>query len=179
MSSEDGDGLSAERVALRSGASFTFRPLRISDGDALAEFYDAIPESDSFYYPVPSTRDAVAAKAKSASDPRLVCLVAEDDCQSIAGYAWYKWTKDTDRASTFGICVRPGHQGTGLGRALMSRICGIACEIGPPVVSLTVQKANARAFGLYQSMGFEVIREQLRGDGEPEYYMELRVRPTE
>jgi ribosomal protein S18 acetylase RimI-like enzyme len=49
---------------------------------------------------------------------------------------------------------------------------------GPPVMSLTVQKANKRAVALYRKTGFRIVREQQRAtDGEPEYCMELNVRP--
>ena len=48
-------------------------------------------------------------------------------------------------------------------------------------MSLTVQKANPRAVALYQKMGFEIVREQMRNQveefpPEPEYYMERKVR---
>jgi ribosomal protein S18 acetylase RimI-like enzyme len=59
----------------------------------------------------------------------------------------------------------------------MERLMKIAHDIGPNIMSLTVQKSNARAVILYQKMGFQIIREQLRGgDNEPEYYMERTVR---
>ena len=65
----------------------------------------------------------------------------------------------------------------------MTRLAEIARHIGPPVMHLTVQKANARAFALYGKMGFRVIREQTRRatpergwPEEPEYAMERAVR---
>jgi ribosomal protein S18 acetylase RimI-like enzyme len=85
--------------------------------------------------------------------------------------------------SHFGLCIRRGLQASGAGNALMTRLLEVAKEIGPPVMGLTVQKANARAVALYTKMGFRVVREQMRGpmavDGfppEPEYYMERRTR---
>ena len=110
----------------------------------------------------------------------------------IGGYAWYRWNDDAAPAdaqtparaekSVFGICVRTDHQGRGAGRALLTRLSEIAKTVGPSVMSLTVQKANERAFGLYRKFGFEVVREQMLArdpdggfDSEPEYYMERRV----
>jgi ribosomal protein S18 acetylase RimI-like enzyme len=76
-----------------------------------------------------------------------------------------------------GICIRRGFQDCGLGAALMDRLGAIARDVGPPVMGLTVQQANPRGIALYQKMGFGVVREQVRpGDGEPEFYMERRVR---
>ena len=65
----------------------------------------------------------------------------------------------------------------------MTRLAQIAEKVGPPVMTLTVQEANPRAVALYQSMGFSIVRAQIRqemeGHGfppEPEYLMERRVR---
>ena len=106
-----------------------------------------------------------------------MCLIAEDVEDVVLGYAWYQWRSQRDTHSGFGICIRPDTQGAGLGRALMQRLLDIAHTTGPETMSLTVQKANERAYKLYASMGFSVVREQLRGgDGEPEYYMERCTR---
>jgi len=171
------DTFGSERVALSDGAEMTLRALAEADGESLAAFYDAVPREDNFYYaPHPLTRDEAMKKAARATDPRFVCLVLEDDAAAIAGYAWFGWRADGDRASSFGICVRREHQGLGAGRALMTRIVALSRTIGPGVISLTVQKSNDRAFALYRKMGFEVVREQRRAsDGEPEYYMELEL----
>ena len=57
------------------------------------------------------------------------------------------------------------------------RLKEIAVTVGPPLMTLTVQKKNPKAVELYTRMGFRIIREQLRpADNEPEYYMEMPVR---
>lgn len=49
----------------------------------------------------------------------------------------------------------------------------LAIPAGPPVMSLTVQKRNPKAIELYKSMGFRIVRDQLRAaDNCPEFYME-------
>ncbi len=83
--------------------------------------------------------------------------------------------------STFGICISRDCQGSGAGRALMTRLLDIAREVGPPIMTLTVQHANPRAVALYRAMGFTPVREQLREvkfgfPEEPEYCMERPVR---
>ena len=77
--------------------------------------------------------------------------------EEIGGYAWYRWKDDGAEKSVFGICVRADCQGRGAGRVLLGRLIEIAKVVGPPVMSLTVQKANERAFNLYRKFGFEVV----------------------
>ena len=58
----------------------------------------------------------------------------------------------------------------------MDNLIEFAKLYGPPIMSLTVQKANSGAVKLYQKKGFMIIREQIRErDGEPELYMEMAV----
>lgn len=166
-------------VTLTNGAAVTIRPLAATDGPALGDFYASVPAEDEFFYcPHPLTRSEAEKKAAQAAGPTLVCLVLETTDGGIAGYAWYRWKADGDRKSLLGICIRRDFQGSGAGRALTERLLEIARTVGPPIMSLTVQKANPRAVALYKKMGFHIVRDQLRKeDGEPEYYMEQRVRP--
>jgi len=166
-------------ITLRNGVQVTIRPFAREDGPALADFYEAIPPEDRHWYaPHPLTREKAMALAAGAGGPgsRLVCVVLETADKQIAGEAWFRWKKADSARSTFGICIRPDLQGAGAGRALMQRLLDIGAESGPPLMSLTVQKSNPRAVALYTKMGFEIVREQVRSDGEPEYYMERRMR---
>ena len=166
-------------VALRDGRKVTIRALAPDDAEALADFYESIPEEDHrFYCPHALTREKAAAKATEALSPCFICMLAETQDRQIAGYAWFRWQDENSRSSTLGVCIRRDSQGMGAGTALLSRLLEIAQTVGPPVMSLTVQKANSRGVGLYRKMGLRVVREQLRkGDSEPEYYMERKVRP--
>ncbi|MBI3945733.1 MAG: GNAT family N-acetyltransferase [Armatimonadetes bacterium] len=168
-------------AALKDGRVVVIRHIAGEDADAFADFYEAIPRADvRFYCPHPLTRERAAEEAAAADHPFRVRLVAVDDGGVIAGCAHYGWRDAESPAGGFGICCRRGYQGCGLGRALMTRILEIAREVGPPLMYLTVQKTNARAVALYQSMGFEIVREQVRRafdefPAEPEYFMQ---RPT-
>lgn len=162
------------RVALRI--------LLPSDGEAVADFYESVPRKDfRFYAPHALTREEGHRTAGRADAPRFVCVVGVGESGEIVGYGWYDWREPDSPLSSFGICVRTTHQGSGLGRALLGRALEIGRTVGPPRMCLTVQKANARAFALYSSMGFHVVREQMVGERwgfapEPEYYMERDVR---
>eukprot|EP01043_Picozoa_sp_COSAG02_P000897 COSAG02_NODE_18_length_54986_cov_345.599322_31_plen_266_part_00 len=86
--------------------------------------------------------------------------------EEIYGEGWYTWKESNTQArpetgqptseseaSTFGLCVNADFQGTGAGRALISRVLGVAEETGygPPTMSLTVQDINQRAWELCES----------------------------
>jgi len=178
MRSEDQSRFPAVPAMLKDGRGAVIRPLSDGDGPALGEFYESVPPEDEFFYqPHPLTREQAAEQAAAADDPQAVVLVAQSADGRIAGYAWFRWDGPQAEASRFGICIRREFQGQGLGAALMGRLADIAGDLGPPVMVLTVQKANRRAVAIYMRMGFRIVREQVRrSDREPEYYMERRVR---
>ena len=181
MTPEDRARFGATTVRLNDGRAVVLRPLAASDGPALADFYATVPREDfRFYCPYELTREQAFADAARADSPLEVVLVIEAADGSISGYAWYRWKEPGASASGFGICLRRDHQGFGAGGAIMRRLLEIARTVGPPVMGLTVQKANARAVALYRATGFRVVREQARVERfgfptEPEYCMERRA----
>ena len=171
-------------VTLRDGTAAVIRPLSTADADAMVAFYAGIPRADQrHYYPHALDQEHALQNAARAESPHEVVLLLDVD-GSIGGYAWYRWANDEAEQSTFGICIARPYQSTGAGRLLMTRLLEIARTVGPPVMSLTVQHANARAVQLYTKMGFQPVREQwLERDpssefpSEMEYYMEQQVNP--
>lgn len=169
--------------SLKDGRTIAVRLLEPSDAEALGDFYEGVPREDfRFYRAQKLTREMARKMAQERADTvNLVCVVGVDDAGQIAGYAWYDWKELRAPSSSFGICIRRDYQDGGTGRTLMTRLLEIAREVGPPLMNLTVQKANARAVALYRKMGFQIVREQMRGpspefEPEPEYYMEQQVR---
>ncbi len=184
MKPEDIKRFPPQTVQLKNKTQVVLRPLTPQDGEALADFYESIPPEDfRFYCPHALNRTKAMEKAAAAHDPRMVVLVLEAPDQTIGGYAWFRWQSEEAPTSSFGMCVRRDFQGTGAARALFDHLLRIAREVGPPVMSLTVQKANVRGVELYKKMGFNIIREQMRTanpefgfEPEPEYRMELKIR---
>lgn len=172
----------SKTVTLKDNRVVTLRFLTADDAEKLSDFYLSIERAAyRFYCPHPLTREQAEQKVAKALVPTAVYLVAENERQQIVGYASYWWNAEDDEPSTFGICIQKAYRGVALGQALIARLSEIAKDIGPSVMSLTVQKANPRAFALYSKMGFQVLREQMRGQveefpPEPEYYMEREVR---
>lgn len=173
------------RVKLRDGRDITIRLLEAADAQGVVDFYAAIPEQDGIYYVPPSARtgEKALARAAAADDPYEVCLVLADDAGVIHGEAWYRWSAQRPQQSLFGIAIRRTMQGVGAGRRIMTRLMEIGDAYGPPVMALTVQVENERAWKLYTSMGFVKFRQQDRAKREdsppmPEFYMERRMGPA-
>lgn len=184
MRQEDRERFGPLAVTSRDGLVATIRPLSVDDGEALGDFYEQVPREDlRFYRPHPLDRQHALQNAEKALDPFEVVLVLETAAGEIGGYAWYRWWKADAEKSVFGICIRHDSQSGGVGKALMTRLFEVAVEIGPPVMSLTVQKANQRAVVFYRKYGFHPVREQMTVEDkqfgfapEPEYCMERKVR---
>ncbi len=185
MSPDDQKRFPPTCVELKTGERATIRPLRTDDAERLGDFYETVPRRDFRFY-APHALDRVHAEGNAARalSPHEVVLVLEAPDGGIGGYAWYRWKSVEAGHSTFGICIRSDYQEKGAGSALMARLAEIALHVGPPVMQLTVQKANPRAVALYRKMGFRVVREGLRGESfgfppEPQYWMERETRPGE
>ena len=177
MTPADRERFPPQAALLRNGLAVVIRLLAKTDGEALAGFYAGIPAEDAFFYcPHPLTRECAFENSARADSPVEVVLVLESPGSGIGGYAWYRW-KQEDIISGFGICIARPLQGAGAGQQLVSRLLEIAGTVGPPAMSLTVQKKNPKGVELYVRTGFRIIREQSRArDGEPEFYMERPVR---
>ena len=104
------------------------------------------------------------------NDPGDV-LVAEVDGR-VAGYAALRqWSRIPSHAHVLeinGLAVDPGHQGQGLGRALVAACVAQARRRGARKLTLRVLGGNHRARRLYESCGFQVegvLREEFLLDG--------------
>ncbi|MEI6520952.1 MAG: GNAT family N-acetyltransferase [bacterium] len=183
MKPQDRQFATPRRLTLRDGRNITVRLLNSMDAEAIVDFYAAIPDEDGVYYMPPScrTREKALERAAMVDDPYEVCLVLVDDDGMIHGEAWYRWDdKERKNQSWFGIAIRRTMQGVGAGRIIMTRLMEIGDLYGPPVMDLTVQVENERAWKLYTSMGFKIIRQQMRDAREdapemPEFYAERKM----
>jgi RimJ/RimL family protein N-acetyltransferase len=96
--------------------------------------------------------------------PGDCCYAAEAD-GIVQGAAWSRLFPDDGRGYGYvdsttpeiSISVHEKYRGRGIGTAL---ICALIDELfrqGYEKASLSVQKGNEKAFGLYQKLGFEVV----------------------
>lgn len=62
-----------------------------------------------------------------------------------------------DRAGIYGFAIHPDHQGRGIGRDVLHRLCRTARTGGATTVHLEVATDNDRALHLYTSLGFQPV----------------------
>jgi ribosomal protein S18 acetylase RimI-like enzyme len=63
-------------------------------------------------------------------------------------------TRDGDTAGLYGFAVHPSHQGRGIGRDVLRRVCRDLRADGAQRIGLEVAVENDHALGLYTSLGF-------------------------
>jgi len=87
------------------------------------------------------------------------CYVAETGGQ-VAGYAcWSPWRpKDGYRHTVEdSVYLAAGHQGRGLGTALLKSLIGAATESGAHVMMACIEAGNAPSVALHERLGFELV----------------------
>lgn len=124
-----------------------------------------------------------AAFRDETRSPHNLCLAARDTDGTLVGYAILARLGPTcdPEFEVHTIGVAPGHQGRGIGRALLRAMLAEADAAGGPVF-LDVRTDNAPAIGLYRAHGFETIgvrRGYYRPSGADADLMRREPRPRE
>jgi ribosomal protein S18 acetylase RimI-like enzyme len=81
-------------------------------------------------------------------------LIVERDGQPIGTV---RLIHEEDRAGVYGFVIHPDHQGRGIGRDVLHRLCRTARVDGATAVHLDVATDNDRALNLYTSLGFRPV----------------------
>jgi ribosomal protein S18 acetylase RimI-like enzyme len=81
-------------------------------------------------------------------------LVFERDGQMV-GTA--RLIREGSHAGVYGFVIHPDHQGRGIGRDVLHRMCRTALAAGATAVHLEVATDNDRALSLYTSLGFRPV----------------------
>ena len=89
-----------------------------------------------------------------AADRDRHTLVVERDGQPIGTV---RLILEGDRAGVYGFVIDPDHQGRGIGRDVLHRLCRTALADGATAVHLEVATDNDRALNLYTSLGFRSV----------------------
>jgi len=154
----------------------TIRQLQPSDEAAYCAFGGRVTWREGWHYPLygmPGSDEHFRKTAARQGQPleggelRLVLVESRTEeydgraysWEEIYGEGWYTWKRPgagqsiQSVASTFGLCVNSAFQGTGAGKALIKRVLEVAEQTGygPPIMTLTVQDINQRAWQLCES----------------------------
>ena len=156
------------RVTVRPGWDIAIHVLDPSDSavDDLLTMYEHFEPGDRAQGIPPATRSAIEAwlsmVLRSGPD-----LIARHDGQ-VVGHATLVY--DCGEEYELAIFVDAGHQGNGIGTALIETLLGYAADSGINRVWLTVERWNIPAISLYEKVGF-----QSHDHGSFELEMTLRL----
>jgi len=146
-----------DTFCLRDGRQVRIRPIGPDDADRLIEFHTRLsPRSQElrFHRPKPRLQRWEAeylAGVDHVSRTAIVATVLEDGEERIVADARLDLTGPGQGEAAF--VVRDDHQGAGLGGELVTRITGIAEELGLASVALLVLSANAPMLRLAERAG--------------------------
>jgi len=168
-------------VTLKDGTQALIQPLRRSDGPALSAFYQSLGATERHYfYPYPVADDQGDRIATTAGrDDHITLLAWDPEATRVLGYVFVRFSRH-HAEPLLGVCVRPGAQQNGIGRALLTRVLEAARGRQLPEVTLGVHKDNHRAMRLYESVGFCVCGETRNViQGVVQWKMRVSLTPEE
>jgi ribosomal protein S18 acetylase RimI-like enzyme len=152
-----------------SGGALKIRSLRAGDAESLGDLFEDLrddPESVHFH-PHPFTRDEAHRISVGTPRRRDLYFAAFLDAR-LVGYGMLRGWDEGYEVPSFGVAVRTGHRGAGIGRRLLRHAISMARRRGAQRMMLKVHPANGNARRLYESEGFRfdpipLDNEQLKG----------------
>jgi GNAT superfamily N-acetyltransferase len=123
------------------------------DRTALESMYGAFDPADRAQGIPPIGADRIADWLDDITGPESVNVVARH-AGDVVGHATLV-ADDAEATAELAIFVHQDHQGAGIGTRLVRALLGAGREAGIERVWLSVERWNAPAIGLYESVGFE------------------------
>jgi GNAT superfamily N-acetyltransferase len=178
-----------ERVTTPTAPQATrIREARLADVPAIVALVRALAEYEREPDAVEATKEHFAAAlfpddAGAARSHALVAEVVDDDGRAhVVGMAvWYvTFSTWTGRHGIWleDLFVQPEHRGSGLGKALLARLAGIAVERGYRRLEWWVLRWNSPSIAFYDALGATPMDEWVhyRVDGPPLHELAARDR---
>lgn len=163
----------------RNGAALSYHLLSAEDVAGLQRFNAGLSAATRGVFLPHAYDDATlrryVARARAGQDRAYVLCAGGE----VAGY-FFLWEFDQG-IPLLGLGLADAWQGQGLGEPLLRILIAEARTAGRAAVELTTVTTNARAFRLYQRVGFALVGEveNIAGDGRSvrEYRMFLPLQP--
>ena len=133
------------------------RPAAASDVPAILALIRELAEYERSASSVVATEDLLRT-ALFGPSPAAFCHVAEDGGEVVGMALWFlNFSTWQGRHGLYleDLYVRPSHRGSGLGKALLETLVGIARERGYGRVEWVVLDWNTPAHDFYRSLGAE------------------------
>ena len=143
---------------------------KVSKGDILRakpflDFVNSVVEEDAKIsinkkLTLKDEKDYLRKTLESIEKKRKVYLIAECDGQVVGSTDIELGRFRQNHIGGFGIMIRGGYRGIGLGTCLMREILKLAkkeLRPAPKIINLSVCANNKPAIGLYKKMGFKAV----------------------
>jgi len=156
---------------MSAGASLALRALGHGDEDALAAFFEALVAAGDTerFHPHPfDAGEAARICGYGGKDVYAAAVVDRGDAgREVVAYGLLRGWDEGYAIPSLGIAVSPLARGAGYGRLMMGWLHAQARLRQAPSVMLKVYPDNARAKGLYESLGYvfeeALVQGQLKG----------------
>ena len=152
---------------MKDNESFIIRPIHEQDTDRLYDYFCSFSDETRYFFRPHALDRAFAEKLSHAdrTDPdtrRFVVVLQQESQEIVTGYFFFwSWQK---KVPWFGIGVRDGYKGKGLGGLMMQHAVREAEQHDKGGILLTTKKDNVRAQKLYQKFGFVILGEEPHGE---------------
>lgn len=136
-----------------NGRQIRLKQASADDRDGLVAMYQDFDPAQRAQGVPPSDPDRVEPWVQTILDSGVHVLARHDD--RVVGHAML--VPDTEDAFELAIFVHQDYQGAGIGGQLIRHLLGAGAAAGTRRIWLTVERWNAPAISLYQSVGFETV----------------------
>lgn len=150
----------ADRLTLRAPTPAEYAAYRILVRDSYRDDLVTNGGHDPDEAADKAARDTESLLPQDGAPDEQVVRIAELDGHH-AGYLWVGRGQIPDIAWIQDVVVEEDLRGQGLGRELMRAAEQIAADLGYRRIGLNVMGGNAVAIGLYASLGYTVLHQQM------------------
>ena len=165
----------AETFMLQNGSAVTIRSAEPEDALLMLQYMKIMLGETPFLLRTPeefcyTPEEEARVLSGCREDPHSLMLVAEMNCQIIAGadICSHGAKSRVMHRGELGISVRKDYWRQGIGSALMERLLAFAAQCGYEQIELTVESKNHRALRLYLRYGFTVYGTRPHGMKYPD-----------
>ena len=142
--------------------TFAIRRARADDIPGLIDLLAEVAAEERWIHTTPDfdRAERAAAIAQTLTSTATACFVAQEPDGRLAGQITFGfWTGDAP--IRFGMLVRAGMRGRGVGSALLEAGLAWCRERGEPLVQLEVYPHNDAALALYRKFGFAEVERRI------------------
>ena len=135
------------------------RPAAADDAEAIRAIRNDVIEHSTAMWTTKLLSEADGEAWLAENQARGSAYVAEADGDVIGFASWSPWRpKDGYRHTVEdSLYLLAGHQGRGIGTALLGTLIAAAAESGAHVMMASIEATNAPSVALHARLGFEVV----------------------